>query len=141
MELKLTISENLCWEILKAAEGQTVSSTWFKGHESDEPPLLHSVPQFALERQLVLKNKKGEIEDSLYFLEKRGYLIKHGFQGLTRVVFQLSDSGIAVLKSGRFTVEEQQAFQETLLDLRQPGMWGMKINIGEIFRRVKKWFS
>jgi hypothetical protein len=68
-----------------------------------------------------------------------GYLIRHGFQGLTRVVFQLSESALAVLEKGQFSPEEQQAFREALLDIRQPGLWGMKFNLGEVWRRFKKW--
>lgn len=75
----------------------------------------------------------------MYFLEKRGYLIRHGFQGLTRVVFQLSESAFEVLEKGQFSIEEQHAFREALLDIRQPGLWGMKFNLGEAWRRFNKW--
>jgi hypothetical protein len=75
----------------------------------------------------------------MYFLEKRGYLIRHGFQGLTRVVFQLSESALAVLEKSQFSTEEQQAFREALLDIKQPGLWGMKFNLGEVWRRFNKW--
>jgi len=94
---------------------------------------------FEIERDLVLRHSKQQIEDSLYFLEKRGYLLKHGFQGLTRVVYQLSNSALIVLESGSFSEEEQQAFREALLDVRTPGLWGLKFNVGEVWWRLKKW--
>jgi hypothetical protein len=75
----------------------------------------------------------------MYFLEKRGYLLRHGFQGLTRVAFQLSDDALKALEGGNFLPEEQRAFREALVDLRQPGFWGMKVNLGEAWRRLKKW--
>ena len=137
----MAISEKLCWEVLISAEGKSVSSAWLKGEHSNEPPLQNAVPLFELERDLVLRYSKNQIEDSLYFLEKRGYLIRHGFQGFTRVAFQLSGSALAVLKNGAFTNDEQEAFREALLDLKQPGLWGMKFNVGEAWRRIKKWRS
>jgi DNA-binding PadR family transcriptional regulator len=86
-----------------------------------------------------LRHTRQQIEDSLYFLEKRGYLIRHGFPGLTRVVYQLSDDALKIIETGRFLPEEEQAFQEALLDIRQPGLWGVKFNLGEAWRRVSKW--
>ena len=120
------------------ADGKSVLSTWLKGEHSTELPLQNAIPLFVIERDLVLRHKKNQIEDSLYFLEKRGHLIRHGFQGLTRVAFQLSDSAQGVLKSGSFPPEEQQAFREALLDVTQPNLWGMKLNLGEVWRRLKK---
>jgi hypothetical protein len=135
----LAISEKLCWDILKSIEGQSVSRVWLKGEHSKEPPLQNAVPLVVLERDLVLRYQKNQIEDSLYFLEKRGYLTRYGFQGLTRVAFQLTASGANVLKTRTFTPEEQQAFREALLDLKQPGVWGMKFNLAEAWRRLRKW--
>ena len=134
----MSISETLCWEVLRNAKGQSVSSTWLKGEHSNDPPIKNAVPQFVLERDLVLRHSKSEIEDSVYFLEKRGYLIRHGFQGLTRVAFELSESALAALKCGSFSDEEQHAFREALFDLKKPGWFGMKINLGEAWRRFKK---
>ncbi|TAJ93636.1 MAG: hypothetical protein EPO31_05480 [Gammaproteobacteria bacterium] len=92
------------------AEGKFVSSVWLKGEHSTELPIHNAVPLFATERDLVLRHKKIEIEDSLYFLEKREYLRRYGIQGWTRVAFQLSNAALEVLKAGSFTVEEQQVF-------------------------------
>lgn len=36
-------------------------------------------------KELVFRYTKAQIEDSLYFLEKRGYLNKHGFVNFTLV--------------------------------------------------------
>ena len=135
----MAISEKLCWEVLKSCKGVSVLSTWYKGEGSTDPDLTNAQPLFEIERDLVLRHSKQQIEDSLYFLEKRGYLLKHGFQGLTRVVYQLSNSALIVLESGSFSEEEQQAFREALLDVRTPGLWGLKFNVGEVWWRLKKW--
>lgn len=134
----MAISEKLCWEVLKSCKGVSVLSTWYKGEGSTAPDLTNALPMFVIERDLVLRHSKQQIEDSLYFLEKRGYLLRHGYQGLTRVVFQLSSSALAVLESGSFSEEEQQAFREALLDVRTPGLWGLKFNVGEAWRRIQK---
>lgn len=137
----MAISEKLCWEVLKSCKDQKVSAEWLKGEHCNDPALENALPLFVLERNLVLRHAKQQIEDSLYFLEKRGYLYKHGFQGLTRVAFQLSDSALAILENKSFSEEEQQAFRESLLDARQPGIWGFKFNLGEAWRRFKKWHT
>jgi len=137
----VAISEALCWDVLKSCRGQSVSSKWLKGDHSDDAPLQNAVPLFELERTLVLRYSKQQIEDSLYFLEKRGYIYRHGFHGLTRVAYQLSDAASNVLETGSFSEEEQQAFRESLLDARQPGIWGMKLNLAEALRRFNKWRS
>jgi hypothetical protein len=134
----MAISENLCWEVLRSCQGNTVSSKWLKGEQSSDPPIENALPLFVIERDLVLRHTKEQIEDSLYFLEKRGYLLRHGFQGLTRVAFQLSESALSVLEARSFAKEEQQAFRESLLDARQPGLWGLKFNLAEACRRFRK---
>ena len=134
----MAISETLCWEVLGMAHGETVSSKWLKGKHSDDPPIENAIPLFEIERDLVLRHSKNEIEDSLYFLEKRGYLIRHGFQGLTRVAFELSGSALEVIESGSFSDNEQEAFREALVDASKPGWFGIKLNLGEAMRRLKK---
>jgi hypothetical protein len=135
----MALSETLCWEVLRSCKAQVVSTRWLKGDHANEPDLVNCLPQFVIERDLVLRHGRQQIEDSMHFLEKRGYLLRHGFQGLTRVAFQLSDDALKALEGGNFLPEEQRAFREALVDLRQPGFWGMKVNLGEAWRRLKKW--
>jgi len=77
----MALSESLCWHVLQGCRGQVVSSKWFIGSETADPNLENSLPLFVIERDLVLRHARQQIEDSLYFLEKRGYLIRHGFHG------------------------------------------------------------
>ena len=58
-----------------------------------------------------------------------------------RMAYSLTEKALDTLGSGRFTDEEQQAFREALLDVSKPGMAGMKVNLGEIWRRAKKRFG
>jgi hypothetical protein len=134
----MAVSEKLCWEVLTSCKGQSVSAEWLKGDHATEPPLANALPLFVLERDLVLRHTKQQIEDSLYFLEKRGYLLRHGFHGLTRVAFQLSEVALSVLEADSFSEEEQRAFREALFDAKQPGLWGFKFDLGEAWRRLNK---
>lgn len=134
----MAISEKLCWEVLKLANGNKVPRAWLKGSESDEPPIENAIPLAAIEYNLVLDYQKKEIEDSLYFLQKRGYLIQHGHIGLTKVAMQLSDNALKAIETGHFKKEEEKAFKEALFDLKNPGWLGMKFNLGEVWRRFKK---
>jgi len=136
----LPVLEKICWQVLRRAEKESILSSWLKGSDTTDPPLQHAIPLFVLERELVLHHTKAEIEDTIYFLEKRGYLVRHGFQGLTRVAYQLTPEALAVLASGSFAPEEQSAFQEAILDLKRAELWGLKLNISEAYRRVRKRF-
>lgn len=133
----MAISEKLCWEILRLAQNRSVSPTWLKGSESADPPQEHAIPQITLEHQLVLQYKKNQIEDAFYFLEKRGYLRRHGFQGWTRVAFQLSELAHEAFEKNSFSLEEQQAFSEDIIEIK-PGAWGVWLNPKELWRRAKK---
>ena len=134
----MPVLEDICWAVLRRARGESVLSSWLKGPHSSDPPIQNAIPLSVLERELVLKYSKAQIEDSIYFLEKRGYLARHGFHGLTRVAYQLTAEALAILDRGAFADEEQAAFREALLDAKRPEFWGVKVNIGELFRRAKK---
>ncbi len=108
----MAASEEICWEALRKAHGASVSSDWLKGEGHREPPIKNAIPICVLESDLALSHKKADIEDSLYFLEKRGYLVLHGSRGLTRTAYSLSDAAIRVLEMGLFPEEEQQALSE-----------------------------
>lgn len=125
------------------AHGEVTTLTWLRGRDTDEPPLQNAIPLPVIEHKLVLRYGKAEIEDSVYFLNKRGYLITHGTVGITRVVLQLSKRAITALESRSFSEEEQQAFKEVLIDLRKVGASGPKFNAIEGWRRLKKrfWFK
>ena len=134
----MAISEELCWEVLRSAQGEIVKRSWLKGSETDDPDLKNAIPLAQLEYDLVLHYSRDQIEDSLYFLLKRGYLIQHGHRELTRVAYQLTDRANEALKLNQFTEDEQTAFKEAVLDLKKPGWLGMRVNLGEAWRRAKK---
>ena len=131
----MAISEKVCWDVLNKIKGR--SATFNRG-QANSHTIENAMPLYDIERDLVLRHSKSEIEDSLYFLEKRGYLIKHGFVNFTLVAYELSEQALKVLTDNKFTDEEQQTFKEALFDVKNPGWFGMKFNLGEAFRRLKK---
>ena len=134
----MAISEKLCWEVLEMTKGKSIPRSWLKGSPSDEPPYENAMPEIAIEHDLVLRHSKAQIEDSLYFLHKRGYLFQHGHKGLTRVLLQLSPKALQALETGEFDKDEQIAFKDAVFDVKTPGWLGMKVNLGELWRRFKK---
>lgn len=118
--------------------GKSIPRSWLKGSPSDDPPYNNALPKIAIESDLVLRHTKSQIEDSLYFLHKRGYLFQHGHKGLTRVLLQLSPKALKALASGEFDKDEQIAFSDAVFDVKTPGWLGMKINLGELWRRYTK---
>ena len=136
----MTINEDVCWKILRKPIGLVVTFTL---PEIDKSETIENAFKIAdIEKELVLKYSKSEIEDSFYFMEKRGYVdvLSWGLHA-PRSIYKVTEAGLSLGKSGSFIQEEQKAFEEALLDLRTPGMFGMKLNLGEVWRRTKKRFN
>ena len=139
----MAINEKLCWAVLHRLHGHvaTMRQTTV-GFPDQEHEVENGASIGKLESELVLKFSKSAIEDSLYFLEKRDYLIVHGYGMMSpRMVYSLTQKALDAIRSGTFTDEEQQAFEESLLDISKPGMAGMKVNLREMWRRAKKYFG
>lgn len=139
----MAFSEDQCWTILRMIRGSSVAEAWLKtgGKSNEGPRFQNAIPLQLVERELVLRHTQTEIEGSLYFLQKRGYIVQHGTKGLTLVVLQLSEEALRLLEKGSFSQNEQQAFNEQMFDVSKPGMYGMSIRPLEWWRRLKKkWF-
>jgi hypothetical protein len=136
----MAISEKICWEVLKKAHGKTVTFGWTTpGEKPKNPPTENAIGIGKLKSELVLHHSKQEIEDSLYFLEHRGYLSIHSLGLGPPMLYSLTQKAIDILERGSFSEEEEHAFSEALFDLNKPGSFGLKFNVGELWRRVKKW--
>jgi len=135
----MPILEKVCWAVLQKAHGHSVLFGWTSPDEKPKgPPIENAIGIGALEKELVLHYSKQEIEDSLYFLEKRGYLSIHSIGMGLPMVYSLTQEAIATLERGSFSEEEENAFREALFDIKQPGWFGLKFNVGELWRRFRK---
>lgn len=134
----MAIPENLCWEILDLINTSSVPKGWVKDGSRDGEPIRHTIALVDLEYELVLRHRKGEIEDCLYFLEKRRYILPQGFKGMTRVTYSLTNRAKSALAERAFDKDEQSAFQAAVFDATKPGWLGMKLDLSEVWRRTKK---
>lgn len=135
----MAITEEVCWKLLRRPIGLLVTYTIPDANLSEK--VENSLKISDMEKELVLNYSKQEIEDSFYFMEKRGYIDVLGF-GLhaPRSIYKITDEGLKLAESNKFSNEEQKAFSNALLDVRTPGMFGIKFNAGELWRRLKKWY-
>ena len=107
----MAASKEICWEALTKAHGESVSADWLPGLRDGES-IRNAIPINVLEGNLVLHHKKIDVEDSLQFLEKRGYLVLHGSRDITRSAYSLSDVAISALEMGSFPERERQALDD-----------------------------
>ena len=108
----MAASEDICWEALTKAHGESVSGDWLKAGDQGERLIKNAIPIRVLESNLLLHHNRTDVEDSLQFLETRGYLVLHGSRGFSRCAYSLSEAAITVLELGLFPEEEQKAFGE-----------------------------
>jgi hypothetical protein len=133
--------EQALWDTLKLTYGHT--SGWETTVLEKEPTktvVENGISSSKLKAELVLKYKPSDIEDTIYFMEHRGYFLIHkagAFSGL--MVYGLTDKALKVLSDGVLPKEEQIAFREALWDIK-PRVWGVSLNLPEIMRRGKKLF-
>ena len=133
-------SEKVFWHVLTRMQNQsvTMSQTML-----DKPPQESHIENASgigdLEAELVLKFEKSEIEDTLYFLEKRGYLLVHGYGMVSpRMAYSLTDKALGVLESKVLPAEEIEAFDTAILDVSKPGIWGMKLDVKSAWKKSKR---
>lgn len=90
-----------------------------------EVTVNHGMLVTEIEKILVLNYSQQQIDDCIYFLDKRGYIL---VEDLTihdrRHHYSLTQAALDAIQSGKFTEEEQKAFKDAWLDLRTPGMFG-----------------
>lgn len=103
--------EDICWEALAKAHGQSVSADWLPELRDGES-IRNAIPIKVLEGNLVLHHKRVDVVDSLQFLEKRGYLVLHGSRDIARSAYSLSDTAISALEMGSFPERERAALDD-----------------------------
>lgn len=130
----MAISEKICWWVLKRTKDRSVSiGLSSPGEKQQGRSIEHAAGIVELEKELLLHYCKQDIEDSLYFLEKRGYLV------VPRMAYSLTEKAIRALEAGSFSEEEEKAFSEALIDFNKSAWMRMKFNLGEVIRRLNKW--
>ena len=130
----MAISEKICWRVLESAKGRSVSIDWSSPSKKLQGPLIENATCIAeLKKELMLHYCKQDIEDSIYFLEKRGYL------DVPRMAFSLTEKAVRALEAGSFSKEEEKAFSEVLIHLIKPRWMGVKFYARATISRLNKW--
>ena len=136
-------SEKVFWYVLERLKDRNVTmSQKLLDKPANESHLEHAAGIGDLESELVLKFEKSEIEDTLYFLEKRGYLMLHGY-GLVspRMAYTLTEKALQILESKQLPKEELEAFDTEILDVSKPSIWGMKLDVKSAWKKGKRKFG
>lgn len=133
-------NERIVWDILNRLDGHTINmSTSFGSEETKPVHNAYGVGQ--LKGQLVLRYKPDDIEDTIYFMKHRGYLIGHGFSMMPEMVFSLTEKALEVARSEKLPSEEEKAFEEHLWDFSNPKIYGVGFNARELWRRLNKFIK
>lgn len=133
-------SEKVFWYVLEQLNNRKVTmSQKLLDNPAQESHLEHAAGIDELESELVLKFEKSEIEDTLYFLEKRSYLVVHGYGLMNpRMAYALTKKALEILELKKLPEEEVKAFDTAILDLSKPGIWGMKFDIKSAWKKGKR---
>ena len=132
-------NEKVLWDVLSRLNGHNVIMEMAtKGREPQQSTVENAFPIGKLKGELVLKYRPDDIEDTIYFMEYREYLVKHGY-GLfaPEMVYSLTEKAVEVAQSQKLPEEEEEAFQESLWDIN-PKIYGMGPNWREGWRRFRK---
>jgi len=127
---------------LRLLHGHSVRS-WLEteGQETQDHTINNAYSIGGLKGKLVLKYIPGDIEDTIYFLFNREYLVLHGRGSIApEQAYSLTEKAIEVFQKKQLPLEEENAFKEALWDLK-PNFYGMGPNLPEVWKRFKKWLT
>ena len=134
--------KEIVWDVLKLLNGNSIiRSTEIKGQPPTETTVENAYIIAKLKGELVLKYLPNDIQDTIYFLKNRSYLLIHG-QGLIapELLFSLSDKALQVIRDNKLPDEEEKAFEEGLWNF-EPNFYGVGPNVSEGWKRIKKIFG
>jgi hypothetical protein len=130
-------NEDALWDILELLHGNDSGWTAEIAGREHRTDIENGYAVTSLKSRLVLKYLPSDIEDTIYFMKSRDYLIVHG-QGMImpEAVYSLSEKAISVYMSRELPEEERQAFKNKLWNI-EPKLYGVGPNI----KGWKKWWS
>jgi len=105
-------NENVLWDMLRLLHGHSATSRFEeKGQDTQEDTINNAYTIGGLKGRLVLKYKPEDIEDTIYFLKNREYLVTHG-RGLIapEQIYSLTEKAIEVFQNKKLPQEEENAF-------------------------------
>ena len=132
-------NEKVLWDILSRLNGHDIiMKLAIKGQAPQQSTIENAFAIGKLKGELVLKYRPDDIEDTIYFMENREYLVKHGYGTFApEMAYSLTEKALEVAQSQKLPEEEEKAFQEALFDIN-PKFYGMGPNWREVWRRFRK---
>ena len=118
-------NEEALWEILTLLKGHDSGWTTSSAGQDQHTKIENGYPVGGLKGRLVLKFLPVDIEDTIYFMKHRDYLVIHG-QGMImpEAVYSLTEKAISVLETKQLPKVEKEAFRESLWNI-EPKLYGM----------------
>jgi len=139
----MALNEDVLWTVLELMHDNSASWTI---QILIDPPFEstttkdHSITVTNLRAKLVLQYSQADINETVRFLKARGYLLTHGYgSAAPEMAYSLSPQAINVLDRRTLPEEEQRAFNKKILEAEKPGVYGIRLNLPELWRRVKAW--
>ena len=141
----MALNENVFWTVLDLMHNHSDSWTLrilidpsFESTTTKD----HAITVGRLRARLVLQYPRIDIEDTIHFLKTRGYLLTHG-HGIAapEMAYSLSSKAIDILQGRTLSEEEQKAFNKRILEAEKPGMYGIRLNLPELWKRAKGWLK
>lgn len=134
-------SEKVLWEILSLMHENTAGWTITVADKPKHHEVENSYAVSHLKSQLLLKFLPSDIEDTIYFMKHREYIIIHG-QGLIipEIAYSMTEKAISVFNNKELPEEEKEAFKESLWNI-EPKVYGMGPNLSawkKLIINVKK---
>ncbi len=132
-------NEDALWEILNLMYENMSGWTSDIGGRKKRTDIENGFGVSPLKGRLVLNFLPQDIEDTLYFMKHRDYLMTHG-QGMImpEAVYSLTDKGISVYRSKSLPEEEKEAFKEALWNL-EPKLYGIGPNLKGWMKKWNQW--
>jgi len=123
-------NEDVLWDILKLLHGN--KSGWTKEIDGKKTRtnIENGFAVTSLKGELVLKYLPQDIEDTIYFMKHRSYLMTHGIGALINpeAVYSLTEKALSVSEEQKLPLEEIKAFEESLWNI-EPKLYGIGPNI------------
>ncbi len=135
------LNEDILWEILLLMQGHTASWEVRIVGMTTHNEIKNGYIVEKLKASLILKFSKSDIEDTVYFMKKRGYLKIHG-QGIVfpELAYSMTDKAKSVFDKRVLPPEEREAFKESLLKI-EPKIYWVRLNFCALKKLFAKWWN
>lgn len=137
------VTEQIIQIVINILHGRTCVSTKTILPDSENPSVSKSTFENAMSKidlfdELLLSYDIGEIESAISWLKLRGYLNPFGFGMMApEMGYQLTNKGTEYAKTNNMLQEDILRLSGKAVSIK-PSVYGISINLKEIWWRIKK---